>query len=135
MLFRSLSDRFGRKSMLLTGLAVSVVAAVLSGLAPEIELFLLARMLEGIGLGAGAVMSRAVLTDTIDAAEIAAVVGYAILTTQLVPALAPIFGGYLALRLSLSGIFFALAIYGAGIWLFVFHALPETLREIGRAHV
>ncbi len=123
-----LSDRFGRKPLLLIGLAISVVAAALSGLAPNIELFLLARTIEALGLGVGPVLGRAVLTDTVDRAEIAAILAYVVTVVALVPALAPILGGYLALWVSWSGIFFAIALYGAAVWLLTLSSMRETLR-------
>lgn len=128
-----LSDRFGRKPMLLIGLAISVAAAVLSGLAPTVELFVAARMIEALGLGVGPVLGRALLTDTVDRAEIASVLAYVVTVVALVPALAPILGGYLALWVSWSGIFFAVALYGAAVWLLTCLGLRETL-EAGGAH-
>lgn len=126
-----LSDRFGRRPMLLAGLGISVVAAILSGFAPNIELFLAARMIEALGLGVGPVVGRAVLTDSVDRSEIAAVLAYVVTVVALVPALAPILGGYLALWVSWSGIFFAIALYGGAVWLLTSTRMRETLKASG----
>jgi DHA1 family bicyclomycin/chloramphenicol resistance-like MFS transporter len=131
LIWGPLSDRFGRRPMLLAGLGISVVAAILSGLAPNIELFLTARMIEALGLGVGPVVGRAVLTDTVDRNEIAAVLAYVVTVVALVPALAPILGGYLALWVSWSGIFFAIAVYGGAVWLLTSTRMRETLKAGG----
>jgi DHA1 family bicyclomycin/chloramphenicol resistance-like MFS transporter len=123
-----LSDHLGRKPVLLVGLGISAVAAVLSGLAPNVELFVAARTIEALALGVGPVLGRAVLTDTVDRAEIATILAYVVTVVALVPALAPILGGYLALWLSWSGIFFAVAVYGAAVWLLTLLSMRETLR-------
>ncbi len=123
-----LSDRFGRKPVLLSGLTISVLGAVLSGFAPNVELFMAARFLEAVGLGVGPVLGRAVLSDTLDRPQIASTMAYVVTVVAVVPALAPIVGGYLALWWSWPGIFFTLALYGACIWLLTRQGLPETLQ-------
>jgi DHA1 family bicyclomycin/chloramphenicol resistance-like MFS transporter len=64
LIWGPVSDRFGRKPVLLAGLTISVIGAVLSGLAPTIGLFMAARFAEALGLGVGPVLGRAVLSDT-----------------------------------------------------------------------
>lgn len=124
-----LSDRFGRKPVLLTGLSISVLGAVLSGFAPNIELFMAARFLEAVGLGVGPVLGRAVLSDTLDRPQIASTMAYVVTVVAVVPALAPIVGGYLALWLAWPGIFFGLALYGVVVWLLTHLGLKETLKS------
>jgi len=122
------SDRYGRKPVLLIGLAVSVLGAVLSGLVPNVELFMLARFVEAAGLGVGPVLGRAVLADSMDRAEIAGTMARVVTVVAIVPALAPVMGGYLALWFSWRGIFFALAAYGVATWLLAGFGLKETLK-------
>lgn len=129
LIWGPLSDRFGRRPMLLIGLAISVVGAGLSGMAPNLELFLAARFVEAAGLGVGPVLGRAVIADTLDRAQIAVAMAYVVTVVATAPALAPILGGYLALWLSWRSIFFFIALYGIGLWLLTQQGLPETLER------
>jgi MFS transporter, DHA1 family, multidrug resistance protein len=128
LIWGPLSDRFGRKPVLLVGLAISVLGALLTGFAPTIELFMTTRFLEALGLGVSSVVARAMLTDVLDRSHIANTMAQVATVVALVPAVAPIIGGYLAFWLSWQGIFFALALYGAAICLIARLALPETIR-------
>lgn len=129
LIWGPLSDRFGRKPVLLTGVAISIIGAALSGLAPSLELFVAARLIESVGLGVGPVVGRSVMTDSLDRSEIAATMAYVVIVTATAPAVAPILGGYMALWLSWRSIFFFLALYGIGLWLLTRHALPETIES------
>ncbi|MEM7026076.1 MAG: multidrug effflux MFS transporter, partial [Pseudomonadota bacterium] len=124
-----LSDRYGRKPVLLTGLAISVVGAVLSGLTPTIELFMATRFFEAVGLGVGPVLGRAVLAESLDRSDIAGSMAHIVSVVSTVPAWAPIIGGYVALWLSWHGIFFVLAVYGTGMWLLTRVTLKETTKD------
>jgi len=127
LIWGPLSDRYGRKPVLLCGLAVSALGALLTGFTPNIALFMAARFVEGIGLGVGPVLGRAILADCMDRSEIAGTMALVVTVVAIVPALAPIIGGYLALWLSWQGIFFALVVYGVGTWLLAGLGLKETL--------
>ncbi len=122
-----LSDRFGRRPMLLGGIALSVVGATLTGLASDIYLFVAARLIESLGLGVAPVLARSVLTDRLDRDHVAIAMAYVAIVVALVPALAPIVGGYLYLALSWHSIFFFLALYGGAMLLLCGLRLPETI--------
>jgi len=134
-----LSDRFGRKPTLLTGLAISVAGAALAAVSNDIYVFAAARFLESIGLGVGPVVGRAVLTDVFDRAHVAIAMAYTAIVVAVVPAIAPIVGGYLDLFLSWRGIFVFLALYGTTLVLVCSLRLPETNKnpqsEVDAVHV
>jgi DHA1 family bicyclomycin/chloramphenicol resistance-like MFS transporter len=121
-----LSDRFGRRPTLLIGIAISGTGAALTGLTTDIYLFVGARFLESLGLGVAPALARSVLTDSLDRAHVAIAMAYAVIALALVPAIAPIVGGYLDLLMSWRSIFFFLALYGAALIVWCVFCLPET---------
>jgi len=130
LIWGPLSDRFGRKPVLLTGLAISVTGAIVAGLSTNTYVFAAARLLEAIGLGVGPVLARSVLTDALDRAHVAIAMSYVATVVAIVPAVAPIVGGYIDLLLSWRGIFFFLALYGSTILVLCTLRLPETNRSL-----
>jgi DHA1 family bicyclomycin/chloramphenicol resistance-like MFS transporter len=124
-----LSDRFGRKPILLCGLAISVTGAALTASANSIELFMAARILESVGIGVAPVLARAVLTDSLDRNHVSNAMAYTAVVVALVPAVAPIIGGYLNLLWSWRSIFVFVAAYGAVLVLTCALRLPETIRS------
>lgn len=100
LIWGPLSDRVGRKPVLLAGLAVSVIGAMIAAFATNIYVLSASRLLESLGLGAAPVLGRSVLTDTQDRTHVAIAMAYAAIVVATVPAVAPIFGGYLNLLLS-----------------------------------
>jgi len=129
LIWGPLSDRFGRKPVLLCGLAISVAGAVLTATATSIEFFMAARILESIGIGVAPVLARSVLTDSLDHDHVAAAMAYTAVVVAIVPAVAPIIGGYLNLLWSWRSIFFFVAAYGAVILATCALRLPETIRN------
>jgi DHA1 family bicyclomycin/chloramphenicol resistance-like MFS transporter len=127
-----LSDRFGRKPVLLCGLAISISGAVLTASANSIAIFMAARILESVGIGVAPVLARSVLTDSLDRDHVSAAMAYVAVVVALVPAVAPIIGGYLNLLWSWRSIFFFVAAYGAVLVMTCAFRLPETIRSRNR---
>jgi MFS transporter, DHA1 family, multidrug resistance protein len=123
------SDRYGRRPVLLAGLATSSVGAMLSGLSSDIQAFMAARFLEAVGLGVGPVLARSVLTDSLDKSQVAIAMAYVAIVVAVVPAIAPVFGGYINLLVSWRGIFFFLALVGGCLLAMGAMRLPETLAK------
>jgi len=121
-----LSDRFGRKPVLLTGIALSVIGATLTGFTNDIYQFIGARFLESLGLGVASVLARSLLTDSLDRAHVAVAMSYGTIVVAIMPAVAPILGGYLDILVSWRGIFFFLSLYGAALLVWCVLRLPET---------
>ena len=122
-----LSDRFGRKPVLLCGLAISVTGAALTATANSIELFMAARIIESVGIGVAPVLARSVLTDSLDRDHVSIAMAYVAIVVAIVPAVAPIVGGYLNLLWSWRSIFLFIAAYGALIVMTCALRLPETI--------
>ncbi len=89
-----LSDRYGRRPVLMASLIFFLAATLLSWLATSIELFLFGRMLQA-SVVAGIVLSRAIVRDMVDMTEAASMIGYVTMGMTLVPMVGPALGGFL----------------------------------------
>lgn len=122
-----LSDRFGRRPVLIGGLLLYIAASVGCALSTGIGGFLIARFVQGLGACAGPVVGRAIVRDSFDrdgAVRAFAFIGTAI---ALAPALGPLIGGFLEVWLGWRSAFGFLVVYGIGmIWL-VAARLGETI--------
>ncbi len=127
-----LSDRYGRRPVLLSGFALFVVANVLCALAFSLEALLAGRALQAIGACAGSVVTRALVRDAWGREKSASIMGLVTLSISIGAALAPIIGGQLATWFGWSAGFWFLAILGAVPLVVGIFRLPETNRYRGR---
>jgi DHA1 family bicyclomycin/chloramphenicol resistance-like MFS transporter len=124
-----LSDRFGRRPVLIGGIFLFTVASVACAMAGSISVLILARFVQAIGACAGAAVGRAVVRDihdTKDAARLLAHMGTAMATAPLV---APLIGGQLTTRFGWQTNFIALMIIGIVLLGLTVLRLPETIRH------
>ncbi|HKY93728.1 MAG TPA: multidrug effflux MFS transporter [Kiloniellales bacterium] len=121
-----LSDRFGRRPVMLAGFAVFLAASVLAAFAPSLEVLLAARFLQALGACAGPVIGRAVVRDIYGPARAAKVFSYMATAWALAPAIGPIIGGLLETLFGWRANFWALA--AVSLFLLVVMGLrqPET---------
>ncbi|UYV38908.1 multidrug effflux MFS transporter [Rhodobacteraceae bacterium D3-12] len=120
-----ISDRIGRRPVMLGGLMVYTLASVGCALSTDIYVFLAFRMLQ-CGVSAGMVLSRAIVRDTSppeEAARRLAVMGTAF---ALAPLLAPVVGGLLDEALGWRSIFWVFAALGLGLTIVTWADLGET---------
>lgn len=114
--FGALSDRFGRRGVLLFGLSLYIVGGVLSGFADSINALILARAVQGFGVAAPYILARAIIRDLYTGTELAQKMAVATGIFSLGPMLAPLIG---ALILELGGnwrwIFVFMTVYGISI--------------------
>lgn len=123
-----LSDRFGRRPILLGGLAIYVAASVACLAAPSIELLIVARFVQAMGACTGVVLGRAVVRDIHGREQAARMLSYMGMAMALAPALGPILGGYLQVWFGCRANFLVLASFGAVSLAGVVWLLPETNR-------
>lgn len=121
-----LSDRFGRRPVLIVGVAVYTAATVLCLFAGSIEELVAARFLQGIGCCAGPVVGRAIVRDVYGGERAAKVLAYMSTVMGFVPGVAPILGGVLAEAFGWRAIFVALLVFAAVALLGCLFALDET---------
>lgn len=95
LLYGPLSDRHGRRLVLLTGLALACLGSVLAALAPSLEVLIVARALQGAGSAAGMVVGRSSVQDLFDGPERTRVMAYIGMVLGMCPPLATLLGGQL----------------------------------------
>jgi len=122
-----LSDRFGRRPILLGGLIVYGVASLLAIIAPSFETLLLARALQGLGTAASRVIATSIVRDCYSGRRMASVISLAMMIFISVPVIAPSIGQAIMLLGEWHGIFIVLMIYGVLTLTWIIIRLPETL--------
>ncbi len=131
LLYGPLSDRFGRRPVLLGGLALFTLAGVVTALAPTAGVLIAARVLQSVGGCGGLVLGRAIVCDQATADRAAAQLALLTLVMSMAPAIAPVIGGYATAYLGWRSAFALLALLGALAFGLILLRLPETLE----AHV
>jgi DHA1 family bicyclomycin/chloramphenicol resistance-like MFS transporter len=132
----SLSDRWGRRRLMIAGMAVFALTTALCAAAPTMEILIALRLLQGFAGAAGTVIGRASIRDVTSGVQTAQALSKLLAVIGLAPVVGPLLGGVILLYTSWRGLFVALALVGvislvaAVIW------FPETLppdRRLGRA--
>jgi len=126
LFYGPLSDRYGRRPVIIVGQGIFVVASLAAALAPTIEALIAARALQAVGGAAGIVISRAIVRDLYGRERSASVLGYLTMAWVLAPMLAPTLGGYLDGLGGWAVSFFFLAGAGALVWVAAIAFLHET---------
>lgn len=127
-----LSDRFGRRPVLLGGMTVYAIASLLAIAAPSFETLLLARALQGLGTSATRVIATSIVRDCYVGRRMASVMSLAMMVFIAVPVVAPSFGQAVLLWTQWRGIFVVLMLYGLLALAWSVLRLPETLPESER---
>ena len=126
LVYGPLSDRFGRRWVLIGGLGLYAVSGLACALAPTISILIGARVLQALGGGAGPVVARAVVRDLYERERAARVFSYMSMVQSLNPMLAPIVGGYVHEAFGWRAIFFVLAGLGACFVTLMMAGVRET---------
>ncbi len=122
-----ISDRFGRRVPLLSGVGLFTLASLACAYAPSLEWLIAARFVQALGGCAGMVISRAVVADKCDAVGSAKVFSQLMLVMGLAPILAPMLGGLLVNTSGWQSIFLVLTGFSALAALAVALGLPESM--------
>jgi DHA1 family bicyclomycin/chloramphenicol resistance-like MFS transporter len=122
-----LSDRFGRRPVLVDGMALYCVASMLVVTAQSFETLLLARALQGLGTSATRVIATSIVRDCYAGRRMASVMSLAMMVFISVPIIAPSFGQAVMLLTQWRGIFIVLMLYGVLALLWSALRMPETL--------
>ncbi|MFG2374357.1 multidrug effflux MFS transporter [Streptomyces sp. NPDC048504] len=127
-----MSDKWGRRRPLLTGLAVYVVATALCAVAPNVESLVAFRLLQGLAGAAGIVIARAVVRDLYDGVAMARFFSTLMLVSGVAPIVAPLVGGQILRVTDWRGVFVVLTFVGTALAVLVWTRLPETLAPADR---
>jgi len=122
-----ISDRFGRKPVIVAGIALYMVAASLAALSESMEMLLFARFVQGLGAAGPRVVSQAMVRDLFAGRQMARVMSFAMTIFVLVPAVAPLLGAQIGGLFGWRAIFWSFLLFGliSATWLMI--RQPETL--------
>jgi len=126
LLLGPLSDRFGRRPVVLAGLALSVAASLAAIAASSIGALIGARVVQAIGASTGIVIGRAIIRDLYERDRAAAMIGLVTTAMVIAPMVAPMIGGILDTAFGWEAIFLFLAVFSGVVLLWAVFVLPET---------
>jgi DHA1 family bicyclomycin/chloramphenicol resistance-like MFS transporter len=125
----ALSDCFGRRPVVLVGLALFTLSSLGCAVASSIGELVFWRTVQGMSAGAGVVVSRAIIRDMFPPADAQRVMSQVTLFFGVAPAIAPIVGGFLFVHADWHSIFWFLTLIGAALFVANWRLLPETLHR------
>jgi DHA1 family bicyclomycin/chloramphenicol resistance-like MFS transporter len=126
LLMGSLSDRFGRRPVLIVALLVTAGASVSAVLISTVGSLIVARVLQAVGASAGVVISRAIIRDLFDRNRAASMLGLVATVMAVVPTLGPLIGGLLETGFGWEAIFIFTAVTSTLVVAWAALTLPET---------
>ena len=122
-----LSDRFGRRRIILIALALFGIASAGCAFATSIEQLWVWRALQGITAGAGMVITRAIVRDLFDGPPAQRLIARITMMVALAPVIAPLIGGWLQTWFGWRSVFAFLVLMTTVLWIACWKYLPETL--------
>ncbi len=135
LVFGPASDAYGRKPVILAGVALYIAGALIAAAADTLTVALYGRALQGFGSACGAVIARALLRDVHSGPELARTMAFASSVIALGPIVAPLVGYGLVVIGEWRGVFIGMAIYGAGLAAMVLTQLQETNKSPDRSAI
>jgi MFS transporter, DHA1 family, multidrug resistance protein len=128
----TLSDSFGRRPVILISLCIFTAASVGCALAQSFHQLLLFRAIQGFSAGAGMVVGRAIIRDSLEGHAAQRLMSWVTMIFGLAPAVAPVVGGWLQGAFGWHSVFVFLALYAAVLIVSCYFILPETLPHPAR---
>jgi len=125
LIYGPLSDHYGRKPILGIGLIIYMLATIICITTTSINLLLVSRFFQGIGIGAGAVLSRVMLRDKFSGNALSKMASILNVGVSVVTTISPLLGGFIQSQYNYHGNFAALLFFGVSIFGLLFF-IPET---------
>jgi DHA1 family bicyclomycin/chloramphenicol resistance-like MFS transporter len=139
-----LSDRFGRRSIIVGGLTIYLLASIGCAISPDLNWLVASRFAQAIGCCTGVVVARAVVRDVYSPSDGARILAKASSLLSLAPILGPILGSYLQVSFGWRAAFVAHALVGLTVWIAALKYMTESnaqpnpramaLGELGKAY-
>lgn len=121
-----LSDHYGRRPILLTGLGLFVIACLAAPAATNIETVIILRILQGAGGCAGIVLGRAIIRDLYERRHAASMIGYVTMAFAVAPMVAPFIGGLLQAQFGWTSIYWFLGLFSLLCLFLAWRDVSET---------
>jgi DHA1 family bicyclomycin/chloramphenicol resistance-like MFS transporter len=129
LVYGSMSDRYGRRPVLLVGIALFTLGAMICAAADDYATLIAGRVVQAAGAGCGMVLGRAIVRDVYGADRLVQMIAYLTMAYVLGPMLAPSIGGALTDAFGWRAIFIMSAAAGALILMLVWWAVAESHQE------
>jgi DHA1 family bicyclomycin/chloramphenicol resistance-like MFS transporter len=126
LLLGPLSDRFGRRPVVLGGLLLAVAASLVAMAASSIGALIAVRIVQAIGASTGVVIGRAIIRDLYERDRAAAMIGLVTTAMVIAPMVAPLIGGILDTAFGWEAIFLFIALFGGTVLVWALLVMPET---------
>ncbi len=126
LVFGPLSDRFGRRPVVIAGLAIATLASTAAIFATTIGGLIAARVAQSLGASTGQTISRAIIRDLYERERAASMIGLVTSVVVLMPMMAPLVGGILDTLFGWASIFIFVAVFTGTVFVWAWLALPET---------
>jgi MFS transporter, DHA1 family, multidrug resistance protein len=126
LFYGSLSDRYGRRPVLLSGLALFLVGSAISAFAVSVSTLVLGRLVQAIGAGCGITLGRAIAQDVYGPQHLVKVIAYLTMAYTIGPMISPIVGGILIDAFGWRSAFAFALVFGAVIAVCAYFVIFET---------
>jgi MFS transporter, DHA1 family, multidrug resistance protein len=129
LLLGPLSDRFGRRPVVLAGLALAAVASLAAIATATIDALIIARVVQAVGAATGIVMGRAIIRDLYERDRAASMIGLVTTAMVIAPMISPLIGGILDTAFGWEAILLCIAAFAGVVLVWAALVLPETRPE------
>jgi DHA1 family bicyclomycin/chloramphenicol resistance-like MFS transporter len=129
LLFGPLSDALGRRPLVFVGFIIFIGASFICVFAQNLEMMLVGRVLQGVGLSAPRTMAIAIIRDKYNGDYMARIMSFVTVVFLLVPVIAPALGKFILDAYNWQMIFYAQLFFSVIIALWFYIRQPETISE------
>ena len=126
----SLSDRFGRRPVVLAGIGLAALASIGCIFAQTLPQLIAARFFQAVGAGCGMAIGRAIVRDLFDRNRTSSMISLVIAASTISQMVSPLIGGLLEVRFGWPSIFYFLTVVALLLMTIVAVTLPETRRVL-----